>query len=270
MTLMVGSARIDENGNIAGGKAGDQTGKEVSTQPYYMHKKGWILLRPKDAKVANALAFAMQEACANGNIGYDQNERLNVLPLLKKYGTLGKIAEPCECDCSSLVRACCIQTGFDPGNFNTSSETSALGATGRFTNMGAVNANTVIYAGDVLVTQTKGHTVIVVTGRNRDEKIAFETTPVKDEKPVQIVSKPTKPIPAKSKDSDLAGSYIVTASSLNIRKGPGVNYDSMAKLRNGTKCRCYGYYTEEKQVKWLLVIADGLEGYVSSEYLDKQ
>lgn len=39
MSLIVGSARLDENGNVSGGAAGDQTGREVSTQPYYMHKK---------------------------------------------------------------------------------------------------------------------------------------------------------------------------------------------------------------------------------------
>lgn len=39
MTLIIGSARIDENGNLKNGKAGDQTGKEVCTQSYYMHKK---------------------------------------------------------------------------------------------------------------------------------------------------------------------------------------------------------------------------------------
>lgn len=31
MSLVVGSARIDENGHISGGKPGDQTGNEVST-----------------------------------------------------------------------------------------------------------------------------------------------------------------------------------------------------------------------------------------------
>lgn len=41
MSLIVGSARIDENGHVQGGKPGDQTGKEVSTQVYYVHTKGW-------------------------------------------------------------------------------------------------------------------------------------------------------------------------------------------------------------------------------------
>ena len=39
MGLIVGSARIDENGNLKNGKTGDQTRKEVSTQAYYTHKK---------------------------------------------------------------------------------------------------------------------------------------------------------------------------------------------------------------------------------------
>ncbi len=40
-TVKLGSARIDENGHATGGKAGDQTGKEVSTQNWYKHNKGW-------------------------------------------------------------------------------------------------------------------------------------------------------------------------------------------------------------------------------------
>ena len=41
MAVIVGSARIDEKGNATGGQAGDQkSGKEVSTQNYYVHSKG--------------------------------------------------------------------------------------------------------------------------------------------------------------------------------------------------------------------------------------
>lgn len=52
MSLVVGSARIDESGHISGGKPGDQTGNEVSTQAYYVHSKGWYCLRPKSITVA--------------------------------------------------------------------------------------------------------------------------------------------------------------------------------------------------------------------------
>lgn len=72
MSLVVGSARIDENGHISGGKPGDQTGNEVSTQAYYVHSKGWYCLRPKSTTVANAIAEAMLQGCRNNNIGYCQ------------------------------------------------------------------------------------------------------------------------------------------------------------------------------------------------------
>ena len=48
MAVIVGSARIDEKGNARGGSAGDQTGKEVSTQNWYANTKGWYVLRAKD------------------------------------------------------------------------------------------------------------------------------------------------------------------------------------------------------------------------------
>ena len=51
-TVYIGSARIDERGKASGGQAGDQTGKEVSTQNWYLHSKGWVVLRPKDGAKA--------------------------------------------------------------------------------------------------------------------------------------------------------------------------------------------------------------------------
>lgn len=167
MSLMVGSARIDENGKISGGKPGDQTGNEVSTQPYYVHSKGWICMRPKNVSVANAIAKAMLQACKNDNIGYCQGHRTTVIKQLRKSGSLAKISTKTEADCSSLVRACCIQTGFDPGNFNTSSEVSALKASKQFMKSITVTSGTKLYNGDILVTKTKGHTVVVVSGNPR-------------------------------------------------------------------------------------------------------
>lgn len=170
MSLIVGSARIDENGKTSGGKAGDQTGKEVSTQAYYAHKKGWYALRAKSVTHANALAAAMREACTNDKIGYDQNERNGVITQLKKYGSLSKIATTTECDCSSLVRACIIQaTGKDVGNMTTANLATTLEKSGLFEAKKSVTGEDMLYNGDILVTKTKGHTVIVVSGRARVE-----------------------------------------------------------------------------------------------------
>ena len=174
--IEVGSARIDERGNANWGKAGDQNSREVATEPYYKHRLGWYLLRPKEAAVARKIGLAMVEACLNHNIGYDQSERYGIINCLKKYGRIAKINEPTEADCSSLVRACCIQAGLLVGDFNTSSEVAVLEKTGAFQKAVVVTNDTKLCAGDVLVTKVKGHTVIVTEGYPREEKPAVKPT----------------------------------------------------------------------------------------------
>lgn len=180
MSLIVGSARIDENGNLKNGKAGDQTGKEVCTQSYYMHKKGWYVMRAKSVAHANALATAMKQACDNNKIGYDQNERNGVITQLNKYGSLSKIATNTECDCSSLVRACIIQaTGKDVGNMTTANLATTLEKSGLFDAKKNVTGEGMLYNGDILVTKTKGHTVIVTSGRSGGGATTSITTTAK-------------------------------------------------------------------------------------------
>lgn len=172
MSLIIGHASIDENGRAQGGALGDNNGKEVCTRGYYLNAKGWNVLRPKSVEVANKLAQAMLEACNNNNIGYDQSNRYSVITNLRKYGTMVNILTPCESDCSSLVRGCIIQaTGVDVGDFTTANEATVLENSGLFNPRMSVGLTTTLYNGDVLVTKTKGHTVIVVSGRARDNKI---------------------------------------------------------------------------------------------------
>ena len=165
MAVIIGSARHDEHGNCySGGKAGDQTGQEVSTQKFYNHSKGWNVLRAKDNKVAEKLAEAMKIACDNKNIGYDQSERYGII----KHGINTKVKT--ECDCSSLVRACIIYaSGKDVGDFNTSNERSVILKSGLFKDVGSYEQGDTLYNGDILVTRTKGHTVIVVSGAKKSK-----------------------------------------------------------------------------------------------------
>ena len=165
----VGSARIDENGNAVHGRAGDQTGKEVAIEPYYNHRLGWYMLRAKDSDKARKIGLVMTAACLNDNIGYDQSGRYGVIECLKIYGRLAKINKPTEADCSSLVRACCIQAGISVGDFNTSSEVLVLEKTGAFNKAVAVTPNTKLQVGDILVTRSKGHTVIVTESDYKPE-----------------------------------------------------------------------------------------------------
>lgn len=171
MTITIGSARVDERGTYSGGKAGDQTGKEVSTQSFYVHKKGWMVIRPKDAAQAKKIAEKMLIACNNSNLGYDQGERLGVI----KHGVASKVKT--ECDCSALVRACVKEaTGIDPGNFTTANETEILLRSGLFEKAMPYTNGMKIYTGDILVTKTKGHTVICTNGYDRSVTKTKTTT----------------------------------------------------------------------------------------------
>lgn len=171
MAIMVSSARSDERGRYSGGKPGDQKQKsktndtrgEVSMQPMYTHRKGWIIVRPKKVSHADAIADGGIRAANNPNIGYSQSDRLGVV----KHGINTKVNT--NADCSSLVRQAVREaTGKDPGNFTTANEANMLMATGLFTKTAYVNhSKTPVYNGDILVTKTKGHTVIVVSGNPR-------------------------------------------------------------------------------------------------------
>lgn len=168
--IIIGSARIDESGKVSGGKAGDQkqisstndTKGEVSMQDFYVHSKGWYVLRPKDAKVAKKIANAMKQACNNANIGYDQSNRLGII----KYGTATQTKT--ECDCSSLVRQCIKEaTGKDVGNFVTTNEPHYLEKSGLFDDRITYESGVKLYTGDIIVTKIKGHTAVVVEGYER-------------------------------------------------------------------------------------------------------
>ena len=86
MAVIIGSARQDENGKAYGGQAGNQSGREVSTQNWYLHSKGWRVLRAKDAGVGQRLAIAMRAACDNKNIGRAVHTRLALLHCLRLCG----------------------------------------------------------------------------------------------------------------------------------------------------------------------------------------
>lgn len=250
MSIMVGSARIDERGNASGGAAGDQkqtsatndlTG-EVSMQKMYSHSKGWYILRPKSAAHAVKMADLMKAACNNANIGYDQGNRLGVV----QHGIMTAVKT--ECDCSSLVREVVKEaTGKDPGNFTTANEAASLEATGLFESKRSYvsQSATPVYDGDVLVTKTKGHTVIVVSGNARKAASGSSSTPAPSVSTAKIES-------AKGFDKTLAGAY-KTIGSLYLRAGAGKGKPELVVMPNNTTVRNYGYYTLVDGTKWLYV-----------------
>lgn len=261
MSVTIGSARRDENGKYSGGKAGDQDKVEVSTQAYYLHSKGWYLYRALSEEHAKALAQAMYDACMNDNVGYDQTNRA-IMTMLDKYGSMAEIAEKTETDCSNLVRGCIYQaTGIDLGNFNTASEPNVLDKSGLFAKKQTVTSSTKFKLGDILVTKSKGHTVIIVS--------------IDGVMPGQPAKKPDKPAgatpkieSARSKSASLAGTY-KTTKDLPLKSGAGKNKTTLIVIKKGEKVRNYGYYTDAEGAKWLYVAYGEKTGFCSSAYLKK-
>lgn len=173
-TVYVGSARSDENGRAYGGKAGDQkSGREVSTQAYYVHDYGWRVFRPIDEEKAQKMAEAMRVICDDNDVGYDQHQRTSLYNLLKQNGfDIYTINKKTETDCSALVRVCAKYAGIDLPDFNTSSEPKALLESGQFkelTGSKYTSQSAYLGAGDVLCTSKKGHTVIVLNNGSKYE-----------------------------------------------------------------------------------------------------
>lgn len=220
-TVLVGSARGDEYGEASGGRAGDQTGREVSTQVWYYHPKGWVDLRPKDDIVAERIALAMEKACRNNNIGYDQGQRDTLYSAASMYGfDPEKVKTPVETDCSALVRVCLAYAGIKVGDIYTGNLKDKVLATGKFTQLPDSQTHSADYMkrGDILVTKTVGHTVVVLgTG----SKV----------KPSQEVPVPTKSIDEIAKEV-IDGKWGNGDERKEALTKAGYNYEEVRKKVN--------------------------------------
>lgn len=165
--VRIGNARIDENGRVSGGQAGDQTGLEVAIEPWYLHTKGWVVIRAKDSKVRERIAACMEAACANDLIGYNQDGSWDLYDKSKTYGwDCSKVNVATQTDCSSLVRTCvAFAAQREIEWFSTLIEVKILNKTKLFdilTDAKYTKSSDHLLRGDILCTCTQGHTVIVL------------------------------------------------------------------------------------------------------------
>lgn len=212
---------------------------------------------------AKKAAKAMYDACMNDNVGYCQTHR-SIITMLKKYGSMKAIAEKTETDCSNLVRGCIYEaTGIDVGSFSTATEPSVLEKSGLFAKKVAVTASTQFKPGDILVTKTKGHTVIVVSVDGSTP--SSTSTPAK---PAASTLSSKKVESAKSKDAAIAGKY-KTTGNLYLRVGAGTGKTAITLMPKGSDVQCYGYYTSYNGTRWYYVAYGNLTGFCSSAYLKR-
>lgn len=259
MAVIIGHASIDENGKARNGKAGDQTGKELCTRNWY--NKPWTsVIRPKDSAIAEKIAKAMEQACANNNIGYDQYQRTTLYTEAKAHNwDISKITTKCETDCSALVAVCVNAAGIPVSkDIYTGNQLQALNSTKKFdvfTTIGYTLSSAKLKRGDILL--SSGHTAIVLSDGNTSVKQNTSTNNVK------VAS-------AQKFDKSLAGTY-KTTGSLHLRTDAGKTYDSIIIMPKGTKVKNYGYYSGPSDNKWLFIQTTikgkSYTGFASKKYL---
>lgn len=171
--VKIGHAVRNEDGDYTGGTKGDQDSKEIRIDEWYLHSKGWYILRAKDPKKAEKLAKAMEELCANNYVGYctTQTHRINGFNEAKKVNfDLSKIKTKCELDCSQSVRVCVHAAGIECEDFRTENGLKVLKATGEFevlTSDKYCKSSDYLKRGDIAITRTKGHVIVILSnGKN--------------------------------------------------------------------------------------------------------
>ena len=180
MAVIIGSARVDERGKYSGGSATNNIPKEISTQEWYLHSKGWFVIRPKDPVVAEKIAQNMEAACESKYIGYDQSENTDLYYAVKPLAyEIAKLKTYCETDCARLVRVCILYAGIYVPDFYTGNMFSVLDTMDEFETFKTsdyCNSSKKLRRGDILVTRTKGHTVVVLS--NGSEATSDSTSSV--------------------------------------------------------------------------------------------
>lgn len=243
MAVTVGSAR-SSFGNTS---PGDQNGgKEVSTQAWYLHSKGWYVYRAKYPAVRKKIAEAMEKACANNAIGYHQGTRNSLYNDVKDKGfDPSKTSKKVNTDCSALVRVCCAYAGIMLGDFITSNEGAALVKSGKFDKLTAdkyCKQPDYLMRGDILCTRTKGHTVVVLTDGRKAEYPAIT---------------PAHP------DAPSGDTLTVTGATVNLRSGPGTQYGVLGVANKGDQL------VQVDTTGWLPVLVDGAVRWISEKYIKR-
>ena len=243
MAVMVGSARSSFGNTSPGDQAG---GKEVSTQAWYLHSKGWYVYRAKDPAAREKIAEAMEKACANDDIGYSQPTRDMLWNDVKPSGfDPSKTSKKVNTDCSALVRVCCAYAGIMLGDFITSNEGSVLVNSGKFDKLMAdkyCKQADYLMRGDILCTRIKGHTVVVLTDGRKAEYPAIT---------------PSQP------DAPSGDTLTVTGATVNLRSGPGTRYSIVGVARKGDKL------VQANETGWVPVLVDSVVRWISEKYVKR-
>lgn len=212
MSVMIGHAGSNEWGGIYGGTPGDQTGTEVYIRTWY--NRPWnLMFRPKSAAVAEKIAVAMEQACANDNIGYNQNNRVSLYNAAKAANwDLSKITTRVDTDCSALVAVCCNAAGLPVSKDNwTGAQRKNLQATNAFvmyTDKKYIAEETYLKRGDILLYEGHHTAVVLTNGSKTEPDVNYEGKGI---------------------------GYATAKTPMNIRTGASTSYSVIETISAGTK-----------------------------------
>ena len=246
----------DEHGGIRGGRAGDQSGKEWWIINWY--NQGWqCILRHPNRQVREYIAELGIQAAKNDNIGYDQSENQTYWNQLRSVGYWPKnITVPCEADCSAGVIANVKAVGYLLGipalqNINAT-YTGNMRAGFRAAGFEVLTASkyltspSYLLPGDIILNDAQHTATNLGYGKYAENTNAD-----------------LNPAPA----APTTDTHKVAASVLNVRSGPGMNYDVIGQLRYGTSVTLNRVVEAADGSTWYAITGNGLTGYVASQYI---
>lgn len=252
MTIKCAWASIDERGKAKGGKAGDQTGKEVKIGNWYNFSQN-VILRPTTKTAANKMVAAAKWLAKSNLVGYDQGQRETLYNALKKVDfKYSKLKTKCETDCSAFI-ACLVNIAgikVSPSVW-TGNMKSALLATKKFTALTAkkyLTSGDYLKAGDIILNE-KSHVIIAI---ENGSKLTTTSTTTKS---------PTSKSTAKTETKNKYYK-VIAKKGLNLRNGPGLNYSIILAMPYNASVEMF-----DKKGKWYKVNYKGHAGYCDSTYL---
>ena len=249
-THYIANSGHDENNKYHGGQAGDQTGHEAELKAWY--SRPWtVVLRYPDPAVGLCIAKLEIGMCLNNRIGYDQYQRKTYWKELVKAGyDPSAITTACEQDCTGGTTANVKAAGHImgiPALEDIPVDTYSGNMRARFVKAGFkaltsskyLNGSSWLLPGDVLLYEGHHAAVNITVGAKvRDSWSASISVP----------------------------RYVrVTATAVNVRKGPGTEYGILGVVLKGVKLPYQGQTFDNG---WHLVEYKGKNAAISGKYTE--
>lgn len=276
MGTLCGWASINENGKAAGGKNGDQTGREVRTGNWYNFGQT-VVLRFKDRNKAAKAATAMKQLCDNDAVGYCQRQRTTLYTELEKVGWKPtELKTPCATDCSAMMspvlRCAGIRVSKD---IYTGNMVNAIMATGEFekiTGSKYTGTGDNLMVGDISVA-AGSHTIMALeNGCNVSSGSSAGNAHGNNVPSAPSGKNPNVPY-GTARDATFMG--VVNTGALNVRKQPDPNADrlvSYPQIKQNTEVGVCGSAKAPNGALWYYIYIDGEKGkkygYVNASYIN--